>query len=79
MVIFKAIKQKHYQQALELSEQEQLAYVLTLVEKWDFVNEAGQPIPVGQLDSLILSQQDEVMNEFEAYFNEKDNGQVQSY
>jgi hypothetical protein len=74
MVIFKAIKEKHYQRALELPEQERLPYVLTLVEKWDFVDEAGQSIPVGQLEKLILSQQDEVMSEFEAYFNEKDNG-----
>lgn len=75
MIKIKELKYKHYRQAQallkraqagEASDDEILTFALSLIEEWDFTDvETGQPLPLGELDELSLSQFNELKAVFE--------------
>ena len=76
MVRFKVVKFKHYRQAQALiakedaTEAEHFAFVISLVEEWDFVDaETKEPLPaeLASMDELSIDQFNEAME----LFNEK--------
>ena len=72
MVRFKVVKYKHFRQATELiesdaSEAEHFAFVISMVDGWDFKDaETGKALPaeLASMDELSIDQFNEVMELF---------------
>ena len=72
MVRFKVVKYKHFRQAKELIERdapeaEHFAFVISMVEEWDFKDaETKEPLPavLSSMDELSIDQFNEVMELF---------------
>ena len=72
MVKFKVVKYKHYRKAKELIESdapeaEHFAFVISMVEEWDFVDaETKEPLPaeLSSMDELSIDQFNEAMELF---------------
>lgn len=74
-IVFKAVKYKHHLRAKEIkndpaaTEEDHDNFVMSLVKEWDFVDkETGQPVAVGNLDELEMTQYNEVIDAFNAQF-----------
>jgi len=72
MVRFKTVKYKHYRTAKALiesdaSEEEHFAFVISMVEEWDFKDEeTGEALPaeMASMDEMTIKQFNEVMELF---------------
>ena len=80
MIEFKILKYKHYRRARELSklieagqagDEDILAFALSLVSKWDFVDaETSNALALGEMDELSTDQIGEVLTAFGAKFSQ---------
>ena len=74
-IVWKAVEPRHYQRARDYladSKEAYAAYVLRLVEAWDFTGSSAVSIPVTQPDALSREQRAQVLAAFEAEFGGKE-------
>ena len=75
-IVFKTLKYKHFKRALELNRQIEagevdedviLQFVVSLVDKWDFVDvETDKPLSFDDIDEMSLDQYNQLMEMFNA-------------
>ena len=71
-ITWKAVEPRHYQRARDYldgdGKEAYAAYVLRLVEAWDFTGSSAVSIPVSQPDALSKEQREQVLAAFEAEY-----------